>query len=166
MKKLFIPLEIALALKQKGFDESCLACYTYYSEEYHFELLTDYFNISSELRTKSFINNTLFTWLKEHEIGGKCYVLQNAVAVPLYQQVVDFFREKHSIYIAVLPFREKSDVSDEYGIELCWYYSIVQDDEDLPDILCNEDDLGAHGLNYATPKEAYDEAFNEALKLI
>jgi hypothetical protein len=166
MKHLFVSLEIALALKEKGFDEPCLACYTYYSEEHHFELLTDYFNISSELRGKLFINNSLFLWLKEHEIGGKCYVLQNAVAAPTGEQVVEWFRDKHSIYIAVLPFREKAVMFLTKMVELCWYYSIVQDDEDLPDILCNEDDLGAHGDNYATPKIAWEEAFLEALKLI
>ena len=125
-----------MALKKKGFDEKCLAhAYTNREDDFHL-------NSSSK-------NNT------EYDL------LVMGIAMPLYQQVVDWFRDEHSIYIAVLPFREKGD-----GVELCWYYSIVQDDEDLPDILCNEDDLGAHGDNYPTPKEAWDEAFLEALKLI
>jgi hypothetical protein len=141
MKHLFIPYALALILKQKGFQEHCFGSY--------------YTNPSCDEGERLVERYCTYFSLAEFEM-----------LAPLYQQVVDFFRDKHSIYIAVLPFREKSDVSDEYSIELCWYYSLVQDDEDLPDILCNEDDLGAHGDNYATPKEAWDEAFKEALKLI
>lgn len=141
MKHLFVPYAIALALKAKGFDEECFSAYRNEDNE---ELL---------LPVGKWINSDACGYNSEY------------CSAPLYQQVVDWFRDKHSIYVAVLPFRE-NDIMPQYCIELCWYYSIVQDDEDLPDILCNEDDLGAHGDNYATPKEAYDEAFKEALKLI
>ena len=144
MKDQFVPYEIAKLLKHNGFNELCFGWWCWvngnYAQHYDYK-----------------ITNQELIELNNHP---------NNCSSPLYQQVVDWFRDKHSIYIAVLPFREKSDVSDEYGIELCWYYSIVQDDEDLPDILCNEDDLGAHGDNFATPKIAWEEAFKEALKLI
>lgn len=145
MKHLFVPYAIALTLKEKGFDEPCFGFNYVYFKGDNVEL-----KIEPNERTNAY-------FIKAD--AKECCL------APVYQQVVDWFRDKHSIYIAVLPFREK-DIMPQYSIELCWYYSIVQDDEDLPDILCNEDDLGAHGLNYATPQEAYDEAFNEALKLI
>lgn len=145
MKHLFVPYAIALALKEKGFDEPCFGFHYVYFKGDNVEL-----KIEPNGRTNA-------AFIKADA--------KSCCLAPVYQQVVDWFRDKHSIYIAVLPFREK-DVMPEYDVELCWYYSIVQDDEDLPDILCNEDDLGAHGDNYATPKIAWEEAFKEALKLI
>lgn len=150
MKNQFVPLEVAILLKEKGFIEKCLACYTYYSEEYHFELLTDYYNISTELRGKTFIDNNLFTWLKENKISGKCYVLQNAVALPLYQQVCDWFREEHDLHIMVSH----------------WINQPVGDDvwDDCYQSFINGDAMDV--TIYQTYNEALDYAINEALKLI
>ena len=151
MENLFIPYEIALQLKQKGFNEECLACFTSKTTDSNF----NQFWFSEQIWENSDLHPNPRI-CKNSDFGN-----EKSCTAPLYQQVVDFFRDKHSIYIAVLPFRDNID-----GTELCWYYSLVQDDEDLTDILCNEDDLGAHGDNYPTPKEAYDGAFLEALKLI
>ena len=59
MEKLFVPYSIALALKELGFDETCLAKYN---------------TLTERLEYKS-------------------------VAAPLYDQVINWFREKHGIII-------------------------------------------------------------------
>ncbi len=71
MEKEFILYEQALALKELGFDEPCIAFYE-----------------------KSKRLSIGFNWLNE---GGKNSNLQECTA-PLYQQVFRWFREKYSLY--------------------------------------------------------------------
>jgi len=84
MKHLFVPYELALKLKEKGFDEPCL--YTIHLE-----------NVG-EVR-----NGHQMEWIDWNNFIpstnpslGKCFI-----SAPLYQQVVDFFREKHNVSIHV-----------------------------------------------------------------
>lgn len=83
------------------------------------------------------------------------------IIAPLWQQVIDWFREEHQIYLGVLPYRNNED-----GIELCWYYTLVEDDEELPSIFCNADDLGASRDNYESSEEATLQAINKAIKIV
>ncbi len=75
----FVPYQEALALKELGFDEPCVAFY----EE--FKRLSIGFN-----------------WLNE---GGKNSNLQECTA-PLYQQAFRWFREKYELYSFVFKFDE------------------------------------------------------------
>lgn len=78
MKHLFVNYELALLAKEKGFNELCLT----------------YYGISSK---------TLFP------IGARVYqnsVLysdpeNSTVTAPLYQQLVDWFRDKHKLHIGI-----------------------------------------------------------------
>ena len=76
MKHLFLPYELALMLKEKGFDELCLGRY----------------------RDKQF---QLYTVIKQH-----CYnsdpICNKDISAPLYQQVIDFL-ETCGIYIRTYP---------------------------------------------------------------
>ena len=77
MKQLFVPQDIALMAKEKGFDEECISFYS-----------NGVLNIS---RIES------FDWCivnSEMEKQGLNYV-----SAPLYQQLVDWFRNKHGIVI-------------------------------------------------------------------
>ena len=80
---------------------------------------------------------------------------------PTQSALQRWLREVHSIYITALPFR---DVENE--VELCWYYTLVEDSEELNDILCNESHLGASDNNFNTYEEALEKGLQEALKLI
>lgn len=71
MKHLFIPYELAVMAKEKGFKEKCFGYYD------------DYFN-KPELKIKP--------------TEGDQYHDQLCIA-PLYQQIVDWLRRVHSIYI-------------------------------------------------------------------
>lgn len=70
MKHLFVPYELAILAKEKGFNEPCLASYLNTKLRWH----TDGLNNSDQ-------------WL------GK------SITAPLYQQLVDWFREKHNIHV-------------------------------------------------------------------
>lgn len=84
MKHLFVPYELALLAKEKGFSEPCLAYYNNRKEFKHiqnrsFEEISDCININGI--NKEFYNISTFT--------------------PFYQQLVDWFRNKHSIQIFI-----------------------------------------------------------------
>jgi len=72
MKKEFIPYEQALALKELGFDEPCVAFY--YGQLNRLEIG--------------------FNWTNE---GCKNSLLEEIVSAPLYQQAFRWFREKYHI---------------------------------------------------------------------
>lgn len=78
MKREFVPLEIAIKLKQLGFDKNCIA---YYQEgKFMFASQEDNFNFDSD------------DWLS--------LCTQSAA---LWQQVIDWLTEKYSIDISIIP---------------------------------------------------------------
>ena len=77
MKNLFVSYQLALALKEKGFDEDCLGGYSI-TDEHQFEFL---FRISQIPIRKN---------------SQMLYVL-----APTHQQVTDWLREKHDLHIEV-----------------------------------------------------------------
>ena len=71
MKHLFVPYELAVKLKEKGFDENCFGFYT------------------ENLKLCSANLNNI-------NRADKFYI-----SAPLYQQVIDWFREKHKIWLDI-----------------------------------------------------------------
>jgi len=65
MKKLFVSYELALQLKEKGFNEDCFGCY---------------------------YKDKTFAYHPDSDVY---------VDAPLYQQVIDWFREKHDLHIII-----------------------------------------------------------------
>ena len=80
MKKEFIPYEEALALKELGFDEPCLAIYEHKSKKLlpRSNLIPDWFNKIDD--------NTGFEW---------------KMSAPLYQQAFRWFREKYEFTYSI-----------------------------------------------------------------
>ena len=74
MQEQFVTYEIALALKELGFDEPCLGLY--YTENNNF-LKTNYSH-SNIVKSNDFI-----------------------IDCPLWQQVIDWFREKYELHITI-----------------------------------------------------------------
>lgn len=68
---LFISFELALQLKDMGFNEPCLALYHAYNKEHKM--------VNIPIQNK--------------------FCDKNQISSPLYQQVIDWFRDKHQIYI-------------------------------------------------------------------
>ena len=89
MEKEFVTHEIALALKELGFDEHCLAYYKPYYEKgvITYPILYSFMQtFDEELETYKSSELDSDTW--------KDYLL-----APLWQQVIDWFREKYEIDI-------------------------------------------------------------------
>ena len=89
MKGQFVPYEIALKLKEKGFDEPCFGYYTQYTgiEENHLSY------VSNRISENHNSNITTPHW----------YVGVDVTA-PLWQQVIDWLAETHNIDISTPPF--------------------------------------------------------------
>lgn len=119
MKHLFVPYEIAVMAKEAGFNEPCLAGF-----------LPD--------REFAEPDSELNTFRNRNRSGGE-------ISAPLYQQLTDWFREKHNTFIQIT-FCEKYGLSTEV--------------------------ISGNGeFKYATHKfkeyyEAYNAALIEAFKLI
>lgn len=168
MEKQFASKEISIKLKELGFDEECLA---YYITTQPITLdrdgkLTDFVLLSAKLRGElvghGSVSNTLFKYLKDHDLShGELYTLSNSVTAPLWQQVLNWFEKEHQIYISILPYRNKED-----EIELCWYYTLVEDSEELYDIYCNANHLNASSDNYDTPELARTNAIQKAIEIV
>jgi len=69
MKHLFVPYELALLAKEKGFNEECFACYSY-------------------------MNTMGLVMAPKNNSNDMGYI-----AAPLYQQLVDWFYDKYNILI-------------------------------------------------------------------
>jgi hypothetical protein len=78
MKHLFIPYNLALKLKEKGFDEPCLGWFRIYSET------------SKELVYHNHLMGEVVYDVFRHKYDLPC---------PLYAQATDWLREKHNLEI-------------------------------------------------------------------
>jgi hypothetical protein len=87
MKHLFVPYELALLAKEKGFNEPCI--YQYYKQNE--ELLP----IVKTTQYPTIRNNSEISI----ESGEDC------IAAPIYQQLIDWFREEHDIHFEIFPTR-------------------------------------------------------------
>lgn len=128
MKDLFVPYSIALHLKKLGFDEACFSAYRNYDDE---EML-----MGVSIWTNSGTENN-------HE--GYC-------AAPLYQQITDWFREKHKIHISV-------------------GYPMILNKEEYRAIIAKLNHTGYYSdtcdfTKHKTYYEALNKAIEEACKLI
>lgn len=117
MKNLFVPYNIALALKELGFNEPCLGEY----------LLGDFFML----------------YTQGQGLSRDCLA-------PLYQQVVDFLREKYEIHISI--------ASMAFGY--------VGQHNNTPDPATWGKDKRWDSAPYKDYYEAYDAVINEALNLL
>lgn len=102
MKKLFVPYEIALLAKQYGFDEFCL---TKFEPKLYTKPNGD--QILSAIIQTTFLNGIP----KHYEHGGfegyknsvKSRFGDEQVAAPLYQQLINWFKENFQIRFKIEP---------------------------------------------------------------
>ena len=134
LKHLFVPYELAVKLKEKGFNEDCFG---YYSGDNPYGELPNKLNIIKCKQQESI-----------DDLAGRCLA-------PIYQQVVDWFREKHNLHI--YPIRDGgwwlfrgADVSDE--------------ENKSPE--SNIEPLSSGGGELSDYYKQYQKAIEEALKLI
>lgn len=99
MEKEFVPFELAVKLKELGFDEPCLAHY----------IKNNQYRINKG-------KILLHVGRLDYDDIYKEYVLEN---VPLYQQVFDWLREKHNLYVNIF-----NDPINSMNFR--FYYSITE----------------------------------------
>lgn len=134
---LFVPHNIAKILREEKFNEQCFG---YYDEngEFQFFETDDLMSVLCKNFVSEFSNNT------NSEMKAAYPTFQ--CTAPLYQQVVDWFRNKHKIHIGFVPYYDY------------FYYHIKDFNKDI------EID-SSEGLEFSY-YETYEQAINEALKLI
>lgn len=90
MKEQFVPYEIALKLKEKGFDEFCISKYeeNYLCQDEGFDVCLD----------DTWLTNTKFN----RSNPKYC-------TAPLWQQVIDWLESKHGVVINVTTFIRRED---------------------------------------------------------
>jgi hypothetical protein len=114
MKKLFVPFELSLLLKERGFNEPCFAKYSLGLEEDNYKELQFHIDYSQENDKGQFIpieNNFMAKTLKNSDHP---YV----PSAPLYQQAIDWFDLNHSCLIYYIPIL--SPQPRQYGFAI-WY---------------------------------------------
>ena len=132
MKKLFVPYEIAKQLKEKGFDE---VCFTNYSKK-------------GTLMSVDSTSGSINTDLSDYEY----------CSAPLYQQVIDWLRDKHKLYISIYRVRYYIDESH------CWSLDYINNEAKITKSYPNNKSMvGVKEKDYYT---ALTKAIEEALKLI
>ena len=122
MKHLFVPYEIALLAKEKGFDEHCLAYHSFYKD-----------------------NNGLFTMCK----AGSAKNSVEQVTAPLYQQLVDWFREKHYFLINIIDGNTKNE----------WWFQVI-DLKNNPTVASTIEKDTVYNTYYEALNKALEESFN------
>lgn len=110
MESLFVPYEIALALKELGFDEPCFGHWNYNNGEINYWYDEE---IQNERTNKWFLN------LEEQFPKMN----KNGCAAPTHSQAFHFFREKYGLmhiinpydFTAEINYLNKRVVNDVYG---------------------------------------------------
>jgi hypothetical protein len=131
MKHLFIRYEtgIPTLAKEKGFDEPCLAGY---------------------LPNGEFCepDNELNVFRNRNRSGGE-------ISAPLYQQIVDWFREKHNIDLWANPYMTKNKMGDYHLPDESYSFFLFKDGVMITD-----------GVDFLEYYDALNRAIEEAFKLI
>lgn len=96
MKKQFVTYEIALALKELGFDDPCI-------------LGLSTLGVSRHKFTSPMTDDDYIRWDK----------YDTDLSIPLWQQVIDYFRTKHNIVIELTRFEHTDDIVE-------WVYIIEE----------------------------------------
>lgn len=90
MNEQFVTYEIALKLKEKGFDEECIM---YYFPNPNKKLGEEFVLVYG----KDCIGRD-YTPLRDHVKSG---LFHNTIAAPLWQQVIDWFRTKNELSLEI-----------------------------------------------------------------
>lgn len=141
LHKLFVSYDTALILKEKGFNEPCIAYY------------------SNKVDEPSFCEN--------RNIFGD-YVLirtlpQRGISAPLFQQIINWLDEKHSVHFS---FIHSNDIYNEYTVRI--YKDLNKSTYTSFYLMNGDNDFDESQMMkvFISYTEALDNAIERALKLI
>jgi hypothetical protein len=137
MKNEFVPYDIALAMKELGFNEPCLGV---------FELIVvgdtiPKFRYNWESEDRWFNHNKEKNKFKDHDWYW---------SAPLYQQVFRWFREKYGLH----------PIIDSKWKNLKWEYDIISLEK--YESICSNVDR----YNFETPEEAQDACLRKLIEIV
>ncbi len=141
MKKIFVSYLIALQLKEKEFHELCIGWWFIYSNTPQFHLIENDNGEDNNFKLDLSDSKASNTQQIEEDYKNSC-------SAPTYEQVIDWFKEKHNIEIWTVPLMQPSGL---------WYsYNIWN----------TKDDVKWTQQAEPTVAKALEKAFEIALKLI
>ncbi len=144
MENLFVSHQLALMAKEKGFNEACMAIYSLGLEKNNMTQLQFNIDYSIVHSTGAYIP-IIDNFFPKTKSNSELWV----PTAPLYQQLIDWFRDKHNIHI-VIDFN-----SDDLGYSYCVYYKKENG---------KIGERSGHGHDEIIEKEfTYYEALNKAL---
>jgi hypothetical protein len=152
MREIFVPKDIAQKLKEKGFDEDCLAMY---NDRYHKGELTvigqhEGSGVTGDSNS-NFNNNQ-----RDFEV----------CTAPTFEQVQNWFREKHNLHFYVVPYGDMRTWSIS-GLEGWEFPNMARiDKKERDDRLFYDVRQKYMNVKFNTYYEALTEAINEGLKVI
>jgi hypothetical protein len=132
----FVPYEIALELKQLGFDEPCIAHYTVVPEDN-----INWFTISEQAVTD---NSSIFGSSKNY--NTKWFETEGTISAPTYSQAFRWFRENYELDSEIY-------MNHEYGVKFYTYL-----------VLKLKKSIVSHKSGYAVKQNTYGEAELACLK--
>lgn len=110
INKLFVPYEIALKLKEKGFDEECFGNYDCWSKKEPARLMTN-----------------IYPYFLGQEYAKRFD--KTCILAPLYQQVIDFL-ETCGIYIRTYPSLLSYPMWWDWELQIKLPYKIISSKDD------------------------------------
>ena len=138
MEKQFVTYEIALKLKELGFDEVCLAVY---------------FRNKFQLVKGFDINNV------DLHVANQ----MDAILAPLWQQCIDWFREKHDIFV----FIDMKKYYDSYeGAYPFQTWCKIYKNKELINSITVRNKLDNENFIFYSYEEAREQAILKAIELI
>ena len=149
MQKLFVPYELALKLKEKGFEEECFARYNggefQLTKHQNWNLYPNVYRLD--------IPNTKVGLIK----SGTPVI----ISAPLYQQVVDWFREKFNTHIEIRVIKNWD--ADRWN---CYVLKIIPNVIKDAGFKEEYDSVYDHTVKKMSYYDALNKAIEEAIKLI
>ena len=166
MEKQFVTYEIALKLKELGFDEPCFG---YYTPMKKWMMEGTRINPERHFHGCNLANsdNTMYFMYLQNSFGDRDSVVKNSeftkaihnVAVPLWQQVIDWLREKHKYSVSIHVDEDNSTPSN-----IKYWYCIDSFFEVPNNKIVRE---GIEEVdNFSSFEEAREQAILKAIKLI
>jgi hypothetical protein len=115
LQKEFVPYELALRMKDLGFDEPCI---TFYPVNLTQPLIGDYATLGLNGKYSS-IKDGYRNSVCLNQLWKKRYKQDYAnVAAPTYSQAFRFFREKYDLHHVIHHFTHKKGTDEEYLAEV------------------------------------------------
>lgn len=152
MEKEFIPYELAVALKELGFDERCLI-------DYNIEQGKMYVEYHEDGITNTELDKTTNELNEEQRENGE-FLFEYSYAAPTWNQAFKWFREKYNLVCIV--FNDDGDIEHD-NLRYNWEIRVVTHSFKN---MKNQKNACVGEYNYKTYEEAEIECLKQMIEII